>query len=149
MIKQHQIRAIPLPDFDLRTMIDFAVDETIAIPRLPLCIRDRRDAEHNLTDEDIHLTSGFQLLGFHHVIGTLWAVGDSLCVEIARLVYEEPRDRRKTDRATVSQGLRKATRKLRDAWLDIQDSNQYRISIEINGGQENAMSANMKDIVPI
>jgi hypothetical protein len=29
MIKQHQIRAIRLPDFDLRTMIDFVVDGTL------------------------------------------------------------------------------------------------------------------------
>jgi CHAT domain-containing protein len=103
---------------------------------------------NNLTDEGIHLTSGFQLLGFRHVIGTLWAVGDSLCVEIARLVCEELRDSRTTDR-TVAQGLHKATRKLRDAWLDILDSNQRSISIEINGGQENAMSANMRDIEPM
>ncbi|KAG5747343.1 hypothetical protein H9Q70_009971 [Fusarium xylarioides] len=83
---------------------------------------------NNLTDESIHLISGFQLLGFRHVIGTLWAVRDSLCVEIARLVYEELRDRGTTDR-TVAQGLHNATRKLRDSWLDSRDSFQRSISV--------------------
>ncbi|CAG2007582.1 unnamed protein product [Fusarium graminearum] len=32
----------------------------------------------DLTDEGIHLITAFQLLGFRHVIGTLWAVMDSL-----------------------------------------------------------------------
>ncbi|KIL94080.1 hypothetical protein FAVG1_02642 [Fusarium avenaceum] len=72
---------------------------------------------NHLADEGIHLISGFQLLGFRHVIGTLWAVVDELCVQMARLVYEELRDKGRTDRA-VAEGLHTATRKLRDDWLD-------------------------------
>ncbi|SPJ80737.1 uncharacterized protein FTOL_08841 [Fusarium torulosum] len=71
----------------------------------------------HLADEGIHLISGFQLLGFRHVIGTLWAVMDELCVQMAQLVYAELRDKGRTDRA-VAEGLHIATRKLRDAWLD-------------------------------
>ncbi|KAF4480165.1 Benzoate 4-monooxygenase [Fusarium agapanthi] len=102
---------------------------------------------NDLTDEGIHLISGFQLLGFRHVIGTLWAVRDSLCVEIARLVYEELRDSGTTDR-TVAQGLHNATRKLHDTWLGSRDSFHRSISGEINSGQEKAMNAGMGDVVP-
>lgn len=42
----------------------------------------------NLADESIHLASSFQLAGFMHVIGTLWAADDSAAVEIAGKFYE-------------------------------------------------------------
>lgn len=42
----------------------------------------------NLADESIHLASAFQLAGFMHVIGTLWAADDSAAVEIAGKFYE-------------------------------------------------------------
>ncbi|KAF5637706.1 30S ribosomal S17P protein [Fusarium sp. NRRL 52700] len=102
---------------------------------------------NNLTDEGIHLIAGFQLLGFRHVIGTLWAVRDSICVKIAKLVYEELRDSGTTDR-TVAQALHNATRKLRDSWLDSRDSNQRTISVEISSSQENGITASMRDVLP-
>ena len=40
-----------------------------------------------LRDEALHITSGFQLAGFRHVIGTLWPVNDRSCADIARSVY--------------------------------------------------------------
>lgn len=42
----------------------------------------------NLADESIHLASAFQLAGFMHVIGTLWAADDSAAVNIAGKFYE-------------------------------------------------------------
>lgn len=41
---------------------------------------------HNeqLADELIHIASSFQLVGFKHVIGTLWTTDDATCREIAR-----------------------------------------------------------------
>jgi hypothetical protein len=41
----------------------------------------------DLLDEAIHLTSAFQLVGFPHVIGTLWPINDRLAVEIAESFY--------------------------------------------------------------
>ena len=38
-------------------------------------------------DEGIHLAGAHQLAGFCHVIGTLWSVEDSVCVEVAGAVY--------------------------------------------------------------
>jgi hypothetical protein len=43
----------------------------------------------NLIDESIHLASTFQLIGFRHVIGTLWSVDDDTAVDIATAFYKE------------------------------------------------------------
>lgn len=63
-------------------------------------------------DESIHLINAFQLAGFRHVIGTLWEVNDRLCVDVARITYEQIRDGGMTDES-VCLGLHKAARELR------------------------------------
>ncbi|KAN0071674.1 CHAT domain containing protein [Elaphomyces granulatus] len=40
-----------------------------------------------LSDEVIHVVSGFQVAGFPHVVGCLWPAGDLECVEVARRFY--------------------------------------------------------------
>ncbi|WP_113705570.1 CHAT domain-containing protein [Nonomuraea lactucae] len=40
-----------------------------------------------LTDEAIHLASAFQLIGYRHVISTLWPVSDRIALRFAKLVY--------------------------------------------------------------
>ncbi|PQE18220.1 TPR domain-containing protein [Rutstroemia sp. NJR-2017a WRK4] len=81
-------------------------------------------------DESIHLISAYQLAGFRHVVGTLWEVNDESCVDIARVTYEVIRDRGMTDES-VSLGLHKAIRELRDRSLDeSQKKRQTRIRIE-------------------
>jgi tetratricopeptide (TPR) repeat protein len=40
-----------------------------------------------LLNESIHLTTGFQLLGFRQVIGTLWPIQDRMAVEVADSFY--------------------------------------------------------------
>jgi CHAT domain len=44
-------------------------------------------ASVELSDESIHLTSAFQLVGYPHVIGTLWGIYDSFAADIARDFY--------------------------------------------------------------
>ncbi len=68
-------------------------------------------------DENIHLISAFQLAGFRHVVGTLWEVNDQSCVDMARITYEEIGDGGMTD-VSICLGLHKASRKLRNSWLD-------------------------------
>ncbi|KAH6646219.1 CHAT domain-containing protein [Truncatella angustata] len=70
----------------------------------------------SFVDEGIHLISGYQLMGFRHVIGTLWEVDDGLCAEVAKVTYEVMRDGALGD-VSVSLGLHKATRELRDRSL--------------------------------
>ncbi|KAL4945910.1 hypothetical protein BDV06DRAFT_174016 [Aspergillus oleicola] len=47
------------------------------------------NSSDNLLDEVIHVASTFQLIGFPHVIGTLWEIGDRAAVAVAGLFYEE------------------------------------------------------------
>ncbi|CEI41812.1 hypothetical protein FVEN_g3780 [Fusarium venenatum] len=111
---------------------------------------------HDLADEGIHLITAFQLLGFRHVIGTLWAVMDSLCVEYARLVYEYLRYHGTSDRA-VAEGLHHAAKKARDAWFE-KEKNQRTLSKRVRnmaitegvgsgGGQEVTRNAGTRDVI--
>jgi tetratricopeptide (TPR) repeat protein len=76
-----------------------------------------RIKDEKFIDESIHLIGACQLAGFRHVVGTLWEVNDELCVDMARITYEGIRDGGMTDES-VRQGLHKATRELRDRWLN-------------------------------
>ena len=67
----------------------------------------------NLNDESIHLVSAFQLAGFRHVVGTLWEVSDSACVDVAKMFYDRIRKENMTD-VSVCRGLHHAVRALRD-----------------------------------
>lgn len=68
----------------------------------------------DLVDESIHLTSAFQLAGFRHVVGTLWAVEDRFAADVAAAFYTElgSEPALETDRA--ARALHTATRALRD-----------------------------------
>ncbi|KAK6359275.1 hypothetical protein TWF696_000438 [Orbilia brochopaga] len=70
-----------------------------------------------LANEEVHLVSALQLAGFRHVIGTLWAVSDRYCVDVARVLYQTLRDRGMTDRAVYA-GLHHAVRTLRKKGLE-------------------------------
>ncbi|MFF8657528.1 CHAT domain-containing protein [Streptomyces huasconensis] len=43
-----------------------------------------------LSDEALHLTSVLQMTGFHHAIGTLWAIDDTVALERVRAFYSDP-----------------------------------------------------------
>ncbi|HEY6737455.1 MAG TPA: CHAT domain-containing protein, partial [Actinopolymorphaceae bacterium] len=43
----------------------------------------------DLADEALHITGAFRMAGFHHVIGTLWSVGDDACQAISQAFYTE------------------------------------------------------------
>ncbi|KAF2137774.1 uncharacterized protein K452DRAFT_339940 [Aplosporella prunicola CBS 121167] len=85
---------------------------------LSACSTGTNNAEQ-LADEAIHLVSAFQLASFRHVIGTLWAVSDSHCVDVAVTLYETLRDEGMTDEA-VYRGLHLALRALRDNNRDLE-----------------------------
>ncbi|CAG9984579.1 unnamed protein product [Clonostachys byssicola] len=64
----------------------------------------------NLSDEVIHVVSGFHVAGFSHVVGCLWPSNDRVCVEVARLFYSSlfAQDRRKWNNGKVACALREA-----------------------------------------
>ena len=66
-------------------------------------------------DEGLHLISACQVAGFRHVIGTLWEVNDSSCVDVAKIVYKWMH-LRGLGHASVSESLHFACRRLRDDW---------------------------------
>jgi CHAT domain-containing protein len=68
-----------------------------------------------LMDEGVHLVSALQRAELRHVVGTLWAVYDDCCPDIARIVYEQLQDEM-TDIA-VCQGLHRAIKSLRDNYI--------------------------------
>ncbi len=73
-----------------------------------------------LVDEVIHTASRFQLLGFPHVIGTLWEAGNKEALEIAREFYGSliGSSVRKKDEAlsdTVAYSLHEAVQTLRES----------------------------------
>ena len=74
-----------------------------------------------LSDEVLHIVSGFQVAGFQHVIGCLWPSDDKLCVDIAKTFYfglSQSGNMRYDDRS-VALALHKAIMK-------IQESDEYR-----------------------
>ncbi|KAK2612245.1 hypothetical protein QQS21_001671 [Conoideocrella luteorostrata] len=72
--------------------------------------------DQSYMDESLHLINAFQLAGFRHVLGTLWEVDDSSCVEMASITYGVMKQKGMTDES-VCLGLHDAARTLRDRWM--------------------------------
>ncbi|KAF4445797.1 TPR domain-containing protein [Fusarium austroafricanum] len=47
------------------------------------------NAAESLLDETVHLASTFQLVGFPHVIGTMWEANDKAAIDVARVFYKK------------------------------------------------------------
>jgi CHAT domain-containing protein len=73
-----------------------------------------------LLDEGIHLMGACQLAGFQHVIGSLWPVSDSHCVDTAMVVYNGILQAGMSDES-VARSLHRAAIKLRGAPHNIPD----------------------------
>ncbi|KAL0635469.1 hypothetical protein Q9L58_005600 [Maublancomyces gigas] len=73
-----------------------------------------------LANESIHITSGFQLAGFSHVLGTLWDSNDEACrkvsVEFYRTLFHQDRTVDEGHRV-VSTDFHHAVKKLRSEML--------------------------------
>jgi CHAT domain-containing protein len=70
-----------------------------------------------LLDEAIHLTSAFQLAGFPHVIGTLWAINDALALTIGEDFYTALAGRDSAlDTDQAARALHDAIRSARDRY---------------------------------
>ncbi|KAL4891097.1 CHAT domain-containing protein [Aspergillus ambiguus] len=68
--------------------LSFIGHEKAQIAYLSACSTAENSSDE-LLDEVIHIASAFQLIGFPHVVGTLWEVSDRAAVEVSRLFYEQ------------------------------------------------------------
>lgn len=68
-----------------------------------------------LADEAIHITGAFQLAGYTHVIGTLWAIDDTVAVLIAKQVYGVL-TANTPDAHRAALAVHHATRRIRDTY---------------------------------
>ncbi|KAK3906569.1 CHAT domain-containing protein [Staphylotrichum tortipilum] len=73
-----------------------------------------------LSDEVIHVVSGFQVAGFPYVVGCLWPSIDSVCVEVASGFYQSLLQRRGAgwDGGEVAWAVREAVMAVREAEMD-------------------------------
>jgi CHAT domain-containing protein len=96
-----------------------------------------RVQDEQFIDESIHLISACQLAGFRHIIGTLWRVQDEHCVDVARITYETIKEEGMTD-DSVCRGLHRATRVMRDIWLDSMDEDGGSVPRTVQQGERGA-----------
>jgi tetratricopeptide (TPR) repeat protein len=74
----------------------------------------------SLADESVHLIHAFQLVGFRHVIGSLWPVSDSICAKVTPVVYQHIAKEKKTTALTddmIARSLHCVLFALRDEWV--------------------------------
>jgi len=69
-----------------------------------------------LPDEAIHLAAVMQLLGFQHVIATLWTIADIPAPEVANTVYARLTASGQASPSHAAEALHHAVRALRDAY---------------------------------
>ncbi|KAK1828783.1 CHAT domain-containing protein [Podospora conica] len=103
---------------------------------LSACLTGANDID-DLEDEGVNLTSACQLVGFNHVIGTLWQVSDRTCVEVSQGLYTTLATEGMTSES-VCRGLHGAVLRLRDSWVS--DGGQTR-----GGGSVEAVSEEWSD----
>ncbi|EWC44826.1 hypothetical protein DRE_06464 [Drechslerella stenobrocha 248] len=67
-----------------------------------------------LVDESIHLANSFQLIGYRHVVATLWGAYDEAAVEVARNFYSTLSTAGGDEGLTVAYALHEATLAVRE-----------------------------------
>lgn len=68
----------------------------------------------DLLDESIHIASALQLIGYRHVIATLWTIADLQAPYIARRIYDLLSDGDHLDLTRTARALHQVARELRD-----------------------------------
>ncbi|KAK7214327.1 hypothetical protein V2G26_002330 [Clonostachys chloroleuca] len=71
-----------------------------------------------LSDEVIHVVSGFQVAGFPHVVGCLWPAGDLECVKVSKRFYSSIFKGNQPVINNVASALQKAVMEVRAEDLD-------------------------------
>ncbi|MCX4632927.1 CHAT domain-containing protein [Streptomyces sp. NBC_01443] len=66
-----------------------------------------------LPDEALTIASTMQLIGYRHIVATLWSINDSTAPEVARAVYAEAIHKGRLDPAAIAVALHNAVRAIR------------------------------------
>ncbi|KAI3322317.1 CHAT domain-containing protein [Xylariaceae sp. AK1471] len=103
--------------FRVSDMLDMAFGDRLPFLAYLSACRTGRIRNERFSDESLHLINSCQLVGFRHVVGTLWNVDDELCLDMAKMTYEGMREGEMTDES-VCRGLHNATRYLRAHWIN-------------------------------
>ncbi|KAL2152172.1 hypothetical protein VTH82DRAFT_5356 [Thermothelomyces myriococcoides] len=77
------------------------------------------NSARGLSDEVIHVVSGFQVAGFPHVVGCLWPSFDRICAEVASRFYRSLQRKTRWDGRTVASALREAVMAVRETEIDM------------------------------
>ncbi|GKZ65151.1 hypothetical protein AnigIFM60653_004675 [Aspergillus niger] len=87
LLQKHSDTGMVVDKLTVSKLLDTQTISRAWIAYLSACstaeIRDRR-----LLDEGLHITSGFLMAGFTHVIGSLWPAEDEVCVHMATYFYK-------------------------------------------------------------
>lgn len=85
-------------------------------------------------DEAPHIVSAFQVVGFGHVISSIWSVDDAISVEVARLFYESLRggNGQITNRA-IAEALRGAVMRIRGHFPHVCGHLTFILVLNVNG----------------
>ncbi|KAK4246224.1 CHAT domain-containing protein [Corynascus novoguineensis] len=79
-------------------------------------------AENNstkLSDEVIHVVSGFQVAGFPHAVGCLWPSFDRVCADVASKFYQSLQGAIRWDGRAVAYAVREAVLAAREAEMEM------------------------------
>ena len=69
-----------------------------------------------LLDEAIHLAAAMQLLGYRHVIATLWTIADAPAPDVAKTVYAQLTHTGRPDTSQAAEALHHAVEALRNTY---------------------------------
>ncbi|KAK6544792.1 hypothetical protein TWF694_001475 [Orbilia ellipsospora] len=97
-------------------------------------------------DEVIHLAAACQLAGFQHVVGSLWEVSDRYSVDAAKEIYETIGRNKIMDGGSISLGVHRAAKLLRD--MTSGGGSSVRGEHESENLQESRIDADYKDRGP-
>lgn len=86
LLQEHSEEGLVVDRLSVTNLLDTRAQGQAWIAYLSACstanIKDKA-----LADESLHITSGFLIAGFAHVIGSLWSADDDVCVSMATHFY--------------------------------------------------------------
>lgn len=119
LLQKHSEDELVVDKLSVTNLLDTRIEGRAWIAYLSACsTANIKDAK--LADESLHITSGFLIAGFAHVIGSLWSADDDVCVRMATHFYSSLLTKRaNTDvNRAVAQAVHDAQLQIRREYAD-------------------------------